>query len=648
MCGIAGYWSAGAIDPEDGSRLGTAMARAMRKRGPDHQNVRVFADDGLVLSHARLSVIDLSSAANQPFVSSNGRSAIVYNGEIYNFRELREELMHCGCEFQTQSDTEVVLQACRHWGVRRAVQRFVGMFAFAYWDADARSLHLARDPVGIKPLYYGVHAGTFLFSSTLAALRDHPAFVGRISKDALAAYFRHSYVPAPHSIFEGIWKLPPGHLLSLSEQREQTLECYWDALAVARKSHATTLDAPDTEILSEFEALLRTSVRGCMISDVPLGAFLSGGIDSSLVTALMQAQSGQAVKTFTVGFSDPRFDESGYARQVASHLGCDHTEVVCTTEDALALIPDIPDCYDEPFADSSQIPTLLLSRLTRQSVTVALSGDGGDELFGGYDRYYWMERLRQFSRPRAAGHLLAWVADRFPRGTVFPLLRRISKNPALVPKADEWYHLARMARRAGDYGYLYRTTPMSVCALRDRPLLAQEAEPASILDDRDIQRDLPDLIDWMQFVDQQTYLPDDILQKVDRASMAYSLEARVPLLDHRVVEFAWKVPGRLKLKNKRGKILMRELLARYLPSSLIERPKRGFSVPLSAWLKGNLREWADALIESHRTRGDPLLDAAGVKETWHNFLTGRAEHTLATVWNLLMYLSWSERLSCRS
>ncbi len=597
----------------------------------------------MVLAHARLSVIDLSDAANQPFVAGDGRASIVYNGEVYNFRQLRSELHQAGMVFRTNSDTEVVLQACRHWGVAAAVKRLVGMFAFAYWDANARSLTLARDPVGIKPLYYGHCGGTFLFSSTLAAFKCHPDFDGRISPEALSAYLRYSYVPAPHSIFADIHKLLPGHILTVASDGRQTIKCYWDAQAVARRGIAEPLAGSTTEIVDTFDRLLRDSVRGCLISDVPLGAFLSGGIDSSLVVALMQAEGGgRRAQTFTVGFTDTRFDESGYARQVAAHLGCDHTEIICTTTEARNLIADIPDCYDEPFADSSQIPTLLLSKLTRRSVTVSLSGDGGDELFGGYDRYYWMERLQrlQLRWPAVAQRLLLLLSRRFPREVVFPLLQRLPKGASVIPRVDGWYHLARMLEHGDDYGYLYRTTPMTVCTYRDCQLLSHETEPRSILDDAVLQAALPDLIPWMQFMDQQTYLPDDILQKVDRASMAYSLETRVPFLDHRVVEFAWQVPPHLKLLDGRGKILMRELLARYLPRSLIERPKRGFSIPLSDWLKGDLRSWAEGLIDTVDGTSDHLLNPTGVRTAWRNFMTGQAEHTLTSIWTILMYLQW--------
>lgn len=642
MCGIAGFWVDHPMNYDEGARIGLAMAKAMRQRGPDCQNVLVEANAGLVLAHARLSIIDLSDASNQPFVSEDGRFSIVYNGEVYNFQSLRRELIDAGLVFRTNSDTEVVLQACRHWGVSGAARRLVGMFAFACWDADARCLFLVRDPVGIKPLYYGRVGAAFLFSSTLAAFRQHPDFKGAVSREALAAYFRYSYVPAPRSIFADVFKLPAGYVLSVNDSGAQRLDCYWDALAAARRGLEEPFDGSDTEIVDAFDSLLRDSIHGCLISDVPLGAFLSGGIDSSLVAALMQSEGGRRARTFTVGFADFRYDESGFARQVAAHLGCDHTEIICTSADARALITDIPDCYDEPFADSSQIPTMLLSKLTRQSVTVALSGDGGDELFAGYDRYYWMERLQRIrGLPAPLQHLLAYATRRFPREMLFPVLSKLPKAGATIAMTDGWYHMGRMLEHVDDYGYLYRTTPMTVCNYRDGPLLNFEMEPASILDDRAVRVAIPGLITWMQFMDQQTYLVDDILQKVDRASMAYSLEARVPFLDHRVVEFAWRVPARMKLRNGRGKILMRALLARHIPSGLIERPKRGFSIPLSNWLKGDLREWAESLIATANT--DPLLNPAGVCATWRNFLTGRAEHTLTSIWALLMYLQWRNR-----
>jgi asparagine synthase (glutamine-hydrolysing) len=642
MCGIAGAWSKHPIDVGEGHRLGQAMAHAMKHRGPDCQNVWVDAQNGIVLAHARLSVIDLSEAANQPFVSEDGRYVLIYNGEIYNFQELRATLVDKGYIFKTSSDTEVILHSCGYWGVTEAAKRFIGMFAFAVWDRHTKSLKLVRDPIGIKPLYYGEQGGVFLFSSTLAAITRHPAFTDTISPKALAAFFRYSYVPAPHSIYSGIGKLLPGHVLTINQRGEQSLECYWNSLQVAREGLANPFADPDTEIINAFERLARDSVRRTLVSDVPIGAFLSGGIDSSLVAALMQEESNGNAKTFTVGFTDADYDESNYARKVAQHLGCEHNEIICSTQEAKDLIHQLPNFYDEPFADSSQLPTLLLSKLTRQSVTVALSGDGGDELFAGYDRYYWMDQLQKFSRmqPALLQRALRNLSEVFPRHLIFPALQSLPGGTRLIPRLDGWYHLARMMGNTKDFKYLYHTTPMTVCAYRDVAILRDESEPESILDDVSIQSGLHDILRWMQFVDQQTYLPEDILQKVDRASMAFSLEARVPLLDHRLVEFAWRTPAHLKMQKGRGKVIMRQVLERFIPKELIERPKRGFSIPLSKWLKTDLRPWAESLINSSAARDETLLISDGVQTTWNNFLTGQAEHTLSTVWNLLMYLQW--------
>ena len=638
MCGIAGYWALSQINPNEGKAIGLAMARAMHQRGPDFQNCWVDDRVGLVMAHARLSVIDLSAAANQPFISDNSDDALVYNGEVYNYLDLRNELESYGVSFRTNSDTEVVLEACKYWGVIEATKRLVGMFAFAFWDANQKKLSLSRDPVGIKPLYYGSVNGVFLFASTLSAFKQYPNFKAEVSFKALRAYLDYCYVPAPYSILNNINKLKPGHVLTIDSHGQESLECYWDALEVAKSGMRNQLDGSDAEITKKFDSLLRKSIQGCLISDVPLGAFLSGGIDSSLVAALMQAEGTRSAKTFTVGFADHRYDESDFARQVAKYLGCEHTEIICKPADAQSMITNISECYDEPFADSSQIPTMLLSKMTRQHVTVALSGDGGDELFGGYDRYFWMERFEEIRRkPLAIQHLLGYLTRTFGREVTFPLLRKLPRGNAFIVRADAIYHLSRMLQN-DDRAYLYRTTPMSVCTHTDCQLLQSGEIVESLIDDAETQKAFPSLIPWMQFIDQQTYLPDDILQKVDRASMAYSLEARVPLLDHRLIEFAWQVPERLKLNGGRGKILMRNLLAEYIPKSLIDRPKRGFSIPLSDWLKKDLRDWADSLITT--AADDSLLNSHGVRTAWSNFLTGQAEHTLTSIWAVLMYLQW--------
>ena len=644
MCGIAGFWQPGASQNRQTLQdRAQAMARAIAHRGPDYQAGWADEAAGVGFGHARLSILDLSSAANQPLQSPDGRYTIVFNGEIYNYRELANELRAAGYTFRSTGDTEVIPAAVDRWGLVPAVRRLNGIFAFALWDAHTRKLHLARDHIGVKPLYYRLDAGGLVFGSTPKALLAYPEFNGRVDPAALALYLRYCYVPEPRSIFAGVSKLSPGCAMTVDASLRGSTVRYWDIIEHAREGRRDRFSASGDEVSRSFETLALAAVRRQLVSDVPLGAFLSGGIDSSLVTALMQAGSSLPVKTFTIGFEDARFDESLQARDVARHLGTDHTEMLCTAREARELIPELPTHYDEPFADSSQIPTLLLSRLTRRHVTVALSGDGGDELFAGYDRYYWMYQLRALrsSLPAFAARWMTSASVRLPRSRTFPLIRRCLPSPdRWIAQADRYYHLARMLGRYGDYAYLYRTTPMSVATLRDGPLLMDETEPPGTFDDPTLRDGFEDILDWMQLVDQKTYLVEDILHKVDRASMAYGLEARVPLLDHNLVEFSWRVPQSMKLDGTRGKWLMRTVLSRYLPSSLIERPKRGFSVPLSAWLTGDLREWAASLLTPELLGRDGLLDPEGVRQCWTNFLTGRADHTQTTVWALLMFLAW--------
>ena len=622
------------------------MADAIAHRGPDFQASWADPHAGIALGHARLSVLDLSDAARQPMHSPGGRYTIVFNGEIYNYRPLAAELGSAGYAFRTTGDTEVILCAVDAWGIERAVKRFNGIFAFAIWDGAMRSLHFVRDRVGVKPLYYGVRDGVLMFGSSLRAFFAHPDFRADVDPGALAAYLRHCYVPEPRSIFTAVSKLSPGCIATF----DATLRCvttrYWDVAACARAGKREPLRDGEEDVSRAFEALALDAVRGQLVSDVPLGAFLSGGIDSSLVTALMQASAPGNVRTFTVGFEDARFDESRQARDVANHLGTQHTEMFCTARDAQALIPELPHYYDEPFADSSQIPTLLLSRMTRRHVTVALSGDGGDELFAGYDRYFWMYRLREIRQriPLFAARWMDLLVQRVPRSRSFPVIHRIFPSPERwVAAADRCYHLSRLLRHYDQFAYLYLTTPMSVATLRDGPVLRDESEPDGVLDDPQLRRDFPDILDWMQIVDQKTYMVEDILHKVDRASMACGLEARVPLLDHGLVEFSWRVPQAMKLGRAHGKRLMRTVLYRYLPRALVDRPKRGFSVPLADWLRRDLRDWAESLLSPRLVERGDLLDGSGVRKCWTNFLSGQANHTQTAVWALLMFLAWRER-----
>jgi asparagine synthase (glutamine-hydrolysing) len=650
VCGIAGFWQPGGVTPGDAlEACALGMAKAIAHRGPDRQAAWADPAAGIAFGHARLSVIDLSDAANQPLHAVGGRYTIVYNGEIYNFTALAEELRARGYTFRSAGDTEVIPAAIDAWGLEDGVRRLNGIFAFALWDARERRLHLARDHLGVKPLYYGVADGQLVFGSTPKALFAHPRFRPRIDPASLAAYMRHAYVPEPRSMLDGVAKLSPGSIVSFDGRLDATARRYWNLVECARRGLREPLDLSEEDAADELDRLARDAVAAQLVSDVPLGAFLSGGIDSSLVAALMQAGAPGSVRTFTIGFEDARFDESAQERDVARHLGTRHTEMVCTTGEARAIVPDLPVYFDEPFADSSQIPTLLLARLTRQHVTVALSGDGGDELFAGYDRYFWMHRLRRLQRrlPVAGARAMLAATRAVPRERLFPIIERLLPSPRRwIVRADAAYHLARMLGNASDFAYLYCTTPMSVANLRDTPLLGNEQEPPGVLDDAELRHAFPDVIDWMQLVDQKTYMVEDILHKVDRASMSCGLEARVPLLDRRLVEFAWRVPQRMRLDARRGKRLMRRVLARYLPPALIDRPKRGFSVPLGEWLRGDLREWAESLLGRDVVERDGLLDARGVRQTWTNFVSGGADHTLTTIWSLLMFLAWRQRYGC--
>jgi asparagine synthase (glutamine-hydrolysing) len=643
MCGIVGLWG-GAAPKKEREALVGAMAKTLTHRGPDHQSAWAADQEPIALGHARLSIIDLSTFANQPFFSEDGRYALVYNGELYNYRALRSELRREGWQFHTESDTEVMAKACEAWGVSSAVRRFAGMFAFALWDNRAKRLTLSRDRLGIKPLYFGTSNGVFLFASELKPFFLHPAFVGRISEQALAAYFRYCYVPAPFSIFESVHKLEPGWLVHVDTDGHLVREQYWNPFALASAPPSAAVGVGD--VADAFERIATTVIGEHLVADVPLGAFLSGGIDSSLVVALAQRASPQPVRTFSIGFKDTSFDEAPYAKAVAKHLGCEHTEAYVDYAEALSLVAELSTFYDEPFADSSQIPTLMLSRLTRQHVTVALSGDGGDELFAGYDRYYWMARLQRLES-RIPSRVVAWIGS-LPRERIMRWATRLlaatgmGRNRATFV-SDGAAHLARMLGHGRDYKYLYQTTPMSVATWRDAPLLRHEAEPRLPIDDEEIRARFDDRVEWMQFIDLLMYLPDDILQKVDRASMAASLEARVPLLDHRLVEFSWTVPQKFKFDHGVGKVLLRKVLSRYLPRSLIDRPKHGFSVPLAAWLTRDLRDWAESLMVPELLARDDLLLPDACLRLWRNFLTGQASHTQSAVWALLMFLDWRRR-----
>ena len=535
-----------------------------------------------------------------------------------------------------------MLAAIVEWGLEEAIRRFIGMFAFALWDRQERVLHLVRDRLGIKPLYYGWANRTFLFASELKALRAHPAFQPDIDRNALAAYMRHNYVPCPHTIYRGVFKLPPGSILTVSARgQEPELKTYWSARTVARDGLRAPSETSTEETISLLDALLRDAIKLRLESDVPLGAFLSGGVDSSTVVSLMQAQSARPVRTFTSASARRDYDEAAHARAVAEHLHTDHTELFVEPADALRLIPQIPDWYDEPFADSSQLPTFLVSQMTRQHVTVSLSGDGGDELFAGYDRYFWAESIWRVTgripatwRRRLAGLLTRLSPTQIDRIAAFvpPRIR----PPRVGDKSHKLANTLRLDSIDGVYRRLisHWTEP-------ERVVLGA-TEPKGIVWDETLADDFPEFVPRAQFLDLVTYLPDDILTKLDRASMAVSLEARVPLLDHRVVEFAWRLPPALKVRNGQTKWILRQVLYRYVPPQLIERPKMGFGVPIDSWLRGPLREWAESLLEERRLREDGYLDPEPIRQKWTEHLSGhRNWHYL--LWDVLMFQAWRER-----
>ncbi len=645
MCGLTGFWARSAHDVGDMEAIAAAMADRIIHRGPDDSGVWTDAQSGVAFAHRRLSIVDLSAAGHQPMLSASGRWVLAYNGEVYNHLELRKRLEaeSAAPPWHGHSDTETLLACIEAWGVDETLKRSVGMFALALWDRSERALWLARDRIGEKPLYYGWQGETFLFGSELKALRAHPAFNAAVDRGALALLLRHNYVPGPHSIYAGIHKLPPGTWLKLEAgQREAMPVAFWSLADVAERGSANPFTGSDTEAVDALELHLGNAVRGQMMADVPLGALLSGGIDSSLITALMQANSTRPVRTFTIGFDEKAYDEAVHARAVASHLGTEHTEMRLSANDALALIPQMPAMYDEPFADSSQLPTHLVMKLARQHVTVALSGDAGDEFFAGYNRYVlapsiWrkMRLLPAWSRTLLGATLAyapvaplnsVWHALGNPLGTaqLGTKLQRVGQRLEFVRSLDDLYvELASEWRHS-------------------MPVVGQVANSASLLSERGSWPNLHDPVARMMALDGLTYLPDDILVKVDRASMAVSLETRAPFLDRDVMEFAWSLPMQMKLRDGKGKWILRQLLDRHVPRALIDRPKMGFSIPLDDWLRGPLREWAETLLAEDRLLREGYLNPKPIRETWLRHVRGEASVGYR-LWSVLMFQAWLEQ-----
>jgi asparagine synthase (glutamine-hydrolysing) len=653
MCGIAGFRSSGArLAPDGLRRITQAMTATLVHRGPDDTDLWIDPEAGIALGHRRLSIIDLSAAGRQPMVSACGRYVITYNGEIYNFRELRAQLEQHGHTFRGHSDTEVLLAALAQWGVAEALGRLNGMFAFALWDRQQRHLTLARDRAGKKPLYYGWCGDSFLFGSELKALHAHPAFDATIDRDALGLFVQYSWMPAPYSIYAGIRQLPAGTMLTVEEGEPGAAEeAYWSAQEVAMRG-ARTAAAMSLEAATDaLEDVLRDAVACRMIADVSLGAFLSGGIDSSTVVALMQSVSSKPVQTFSIGFHEASYNEAEHAKAIAQHLRTDHTELYVTPDDCLEVIPRLPTLYDEPFADFSQIPTFLVSRLARSKVTVALSGDGGDELFGGYNDYAknvrdWQRQLAvwRYCPPAVRRRLANLMTDLGQAGQ-----RALGIDPADAAAGAVRTRLAKELGKLEKHGK--RIAPSdSGAALHARLRARVERAEELVLGARSVQSGLTDPEGWagvadpllgMMLVDFTTYMADDILTKVDRASMGVSLEVRCPLLDPRVIELAWSLPSSMRMGPKGGKHILQNLLARHVPRALFERPKQGFNIPIEEWLRGPLRNWAEALLDEHRLHMEGYLRPRPVRRIWEDHLSGQRPRTFL-VWSLLSFQAWHE------
>ena len=647
MCGITGFFHRQKFENEHWIRtVLSRMTFSLNHRGPDGSDTWCDPKAQVGLGHTRLAIQDLSPAGSQPMPSASGRFVLTFNGEIYNFQDLRTELEQAGCTFRGHSDTEVLLTAIEEWGVTQALQRANGMFAFAIWDNTTHTLTLARDRIGKKPLYYGWSGKTFLFASELKALKHHPDFDPTIARGALGLYMQYSWIPTPFSIYQSIKKLPPGCFLSISpDSIPWTLEPqhYWSSQQVARNAEQHAFSGTFEEAQDELSNILQHAVRQRMIADVELGALLSGGIDSTTVVALMQTASARPVKTFSIGFWEEKYNEAPFAKAIAAQLGTDHTEYYLAPKDVQSIIPELPGIYDEPFADSSQIPTLAISRITGQHVKVALSGDGGDELFAGYTRYQeCLQRWNQWKHvPLPARKIsatfmeqaakIAWMGKEYCRP---------GSSPPINSKNSPWAKLEKKSR------WLPASTPVELMARRYirypniQDLLPNTPRTATFLNTPDMWPSLKDPMHGMRFFDFSTYLPDDILVKVDRASMSVALEIRCPLLDYRLVEFAWSLPISMCVSpEKSGKYILKKVLQKYVPLHYFERPKQGFALPVSEWLRDSLRNWAEDLLEEKRLEQEGFFDAKIVRQIWRQHLSGWQDHD-TLMWSILMFQSW--------
>lgn len=653
MCGITGFIDLSRHLSRDELEMTVArMTETLVHRGPDDGGVWSDRDAGIALGHRRLAIIDLTPQGHQPMLSPSGRYVMVFNGEIYNFQDIRNELdgnQAISPVWRGHSDTEVMLAAFERLGVEEAVKRFVGMFAFALWDRHQKQLFLGRDRLGEKPLYYGTCGKTFFFASELKALLHYPAFRPEINRNAVALYMRHSYIPAPYSIYDGVHKLLPGTILTIgadvqgwSGSSSFVPKPYWQARSIAQNGVVEPFTGTDTEATEHLDRLLRAAVQRQMVADVPLGMFLSGGVDSSTIAAVMQAQCSRPVRTFTIDYGEKIFSEADHAKSVAHHLGTDHTALSVAPEQALEAVTRMATIYDEPFSDASQVPTFLLSQLTRKHVTVCLSGDGGDELFAGYNRHFRGRELwHAFKRwpvgmrrgiatfltsvsPQAWDRIVGWLnwalpvnyRERVPGERLHKLAGILAANS---PEAL-YYDLVS-----------HWKDPLSV--------VRNASESLTVVTDRGQWPSLDDFTHMMMYLDLVSYLPDDILVKVDRAGMGVGLETRMPFLDHSIVEFAWKVPLSMKIRSGQGKWLLRQVLYRYVPPKLIERPKMGFGMPLSVWLRGPLKEWAESLLDEKRLREEGYFNPGPIRKKWGEHLSGRINWQYH-LWDILMFQEW--------
>lgn len=625
MCGFAGFIGPEIPNVSKGSIL-HKMCQVIRHRGPDDAGTWVDECSAVGLAHTRLSIVDLSAAGHQPMSSSCGRYVIVFNGEIYNHKELRDllEIQGIDVRWLGHSDTETLLFCFSVWGIEKTLESTVGMFSFALWDKSTREITLARDRLGEKPLYWGWSNGTFLFGSELKALKQHPGFNANVDRNALSLLLRHNYIPAPYTIYEGIEKLLPGQFVRIkSGQMRSDVEpkAYWSLSRAVEYGTENAVSGSELETANLLEHTISQAVSGQLLSDVSLGAFLSGGVDSSLIVGLMQKESKQPVRTFAIGFDEPGYNEAEYAKEVARHIGTEHTELYVGARDALELVPNLPEIYCEPFADSSQLPTFLVSRMAKESVTVALSGDGGDELFGGYNSYrfgprvWWSLQCLPLPLRKLAVRLLSGA----------PLPDKAAKLMNVMQANDREHFYQLLTSHWGDSEQL-------VIGANTMPTMLNSSEKWPVVDSFET---------WMMAVDAGQYMPDDILVKVDRAAMANSLETRVPLLDHRVVELAWQIPLHMKIRDGVGKWILREVLYRHVPRELIERPKKGFSVPLAQWLRGPLREWAEALLSETRLAQEGYFVPSAVRKVWSQHLQGKRDYALK-LWGILMFQAWLE------